>query len=276
MRKQHVVKEVHRLAILTTITSLVFWVFFAWSKSQPFAEVNPFAVDPYDAIGSFAFQLAIALSILSLARSFQQRRNVNNLQRFPFILRGIAVALFAIVITIVGDGIAIMQQTTLVFASTRGIYLLIGLAVVAFCAIINLTLYIRGVIHTRRLPEPIGASSSLGEALNDVYLMVLIPVLRIFPQRKNIDQWLKNKAVRFAWLSPSTHPWRFVIGLGIALGLLIPIAEFIKEGLPDHFQLALLVIAIFLLGELGAILLGFLVFGGFLGLRPPLLRKNSA
>lgn len=105
--------------------------------------------------------------------------------------------------------------------------------------------------------------------------MVLTPVLRIFPQIKSIDLWLKKKAERFAWLSPSTHPWRFVICFGIALGLLIPVAEFLKEGSPEHYQIALLVIAIFILGELGATLLGFLMFGGFLGLRPPLLRKKS-
>ncbi len=276
IRKQHFVKEVHRVAIFTTITSLVFWAFFAWSKTQPFAEVNPFAVDPYDAIGSFAFQTAVALSIVSLARSFQQRNNMNSLHRLPFILRGIGIALCATVITIAGDGIAVAKQYALVTSSMVGVYLLIGLGVVAFFTLLDGILFIKGVLHMYRLPEISAASSSLGEALRDVYLMVLSPVSRIFPHIKLVDQWLKNKAAGFAWISPSIHPWRFVLGVGIVLGLLIPVAEFLKEGPPDHLQLALLVMAIFLLGELGATLLGFLMFGGFLGLRPPLLMKNSA
>lgn len=162
MRKQHVIKEIHRLAVFTTLTSLVFWVFFSWSKTQPIAEVNPFAVDPYDAIGSFAFQLAIVLSILSLARSFQQRKNTNSLHRLSFILRGIGIALFAIVITIAGDGIALAQQSTLVLSSMVGVYLLIGLGVVALFAIIDGILYIRGILHAHRLQETNEESSSLG------------------------------------------------------------------------------------------------------------------
>jgi hypothetical protein len=47
LRKQRVVKEVHLVAIFTTITSLVFWAFFAWSKTPPFAGVIPFAVDSF-------------------------------------------------------------------------------------------------------------------------------------------------------------------------------------------------------------------------------------
>jgi len=275
MKTQHVVKEIHFLAIFTTITSFVFWAFFAWSKNQSISELNPFAVDPYDAIGSFAFQLAIALSILSLARSFQQIKDANSLHRLPFILRGIGIALFAIFITIVGDGIAVAQQAALVFSSTAGGYLMFGLGVVAFFAIIDGFLYIRVILHVHHIPETSDASSSLGEALNDLYLMILSPVLRIFPQIKSFDRWLRNKAGRFAWLSPSVHPWRFVMSIGIVLGLLFPVAEFFKEGPPDHLQIAFLVIAIFLLGEMGAILLGFLIFGGFLGLRPPLFWKNS-
>src|SRR5258708_233583 len=276
MRKQHVVKEVHLVAIFSTITSLVFWAFFAWSKTQPFAGVNPFAVDPYDAICSFAFQIAVALSVLSLARSFQQRNNTHSLHRLPFILRGIGITLLFMVITILGDGIAVAKQYVQVTSSMPGVSLLIGLGVVALFTLVAGILFIKGILHAHRLHETSTVSSSLGEAFHDLYLMVLSPVARTFPQMKQVDRWLKHKAAGFAWISPSTHPWRCVLGVGIALGLLIPVAEFLKEGPPSHLQLALLVIAIFLLGELGATLLGFLLFGGFLGLRPPLLNQNSA
>ncbi len=191
-------------------------------------------------------------------------------------LRGIGIALCVTGITIVGDGIAKATQYALVASSIQGAYLLIGLGVVALFTFLDGILFIKGVLHAHRLPETSTASSSLGEALCDVYLMVLSPVSRIFPQIKHVDQWLKNKAAGVAWISSSSHPWRCVVGVGMVLGLLIPVVESLKEGLPARIQLALLVTAIFILGELGATLLGFLLFGGFLGLRPPLLKKNSA
>jgi hypothetical protein len=272
--KHNVVKEAHLLAIFTTITSLVFWAFFAWSKTQQFAGVNPFAIDPYDAIGSFAFQIAVALSILSLARSFQQRNNTNSLQRLPFILRGIGVALSVTVITILGDCMAVAKQYAMVTSSIFGLYLLIGLGVVALFTLIDGLLFIKGLKHAHSLHETGTVSSSLGEVLQDVYVMVLSPLAKIFPNVEHAGQWLKKKVKAFEWISPYTHPWRFVLCVGIVLGSLISVAEFLKEGPPSHIQVAFLVMAIFIIGEVGATLLSFLMFGAFLGLRRPLFKKN--
>jgi hypothetical protein len=190
--KQNKVKEIHLLAIFTTITSLVFWAFFSWSKTDQFAAVNPFAYDPYDAIGSFAFQIAVAISILSLARSFQQRKNLNSLQRSPYIMRGIGIALFVTVITILGDSIAVTRQYSMVSSSIFGMYLLIGLGALTLLTLINGVLFIKELRLSPGLHATGNISSSLGEALHDVYLMVLSPLSKIFPKVENIDQWLQK------------------------------------------------------------------------------------
>lgn len=278
MSKHTLVKEVHLLAIFTTITSLVFWAFFTWSKTEQFAAVNPFAIDPYDAIGSFAFQIAVAISLLTLARSFQQRNTTISLHRLPFILRGMGIALVVTVITILGDGIAVATQSSLVTSSASGRELLIGLGVLTLFTIsdgVGFILFLTGRRRSLSLYTTSKGTSSLGEALHDVYLMVLHPLAKMFPPVEKVDQWVKNHAKGFAWISPYTHPWRFMLGVGIVLGLLINAADFLKEGLPPHIQVALIVMTIFILGELGATLLSFLLFGGFLGLRPPLFKNNK-
>jgi len=74
------------------------------------AEIKPFAVDPYDAIGTFAFQIAVELNIVSFAHSFQPRNNTNSLHSLPFILCGFGLAICFTVITILRDGIVVAKQ----------------------------------------------------------------------------------------------------------------------------------------------------------------------
>ena len=48
----------------------------------------------------------------------------------------------------------------------------------------------------------------------------------------------------------------------------------VQEGLPPSLKAGLLVAGIFISAELGATLLGFALFGGYLGLRPPFGKNN--
>jgi nicotinamide riboside transporter PnuC len=78
---------------------------------------------------------------------------------------------------------------------------------------------------------------------------------------------------RLPWLNPRLHPWRFTAAIGLLVGVLLVIAK-MQEGLPPNIAIGLLVAGIFISVELGSTLMGFAIFGGYLGLRPPLLKKN--
>ncbi len=50
----------------------MFYLFFQISKHQPaLSQVNAFAEDPYDAVGSFGTQFAVFTALLSLVRAFR-------------------------------------------------------------------------------------------------------------------------------------------------------------------------------------------------------------
>jgi hypothetical protein len=59
-------------ALIVLVLALLFTFFFDFTKHNPYlAPINPFAEDPYDAIGSFAMQAVFVLGILSLFRAFR-------------------------------------------------------------------------------------------------------------------------------------------------------------------------------------------------------------
>lgn len=117
------------------------------------------------------------------------------------------------------------------------------------------------------------------DAIDDLWSLVRVPVEKansVFPP--SIVQWVKrfNSELLFArlpWLNPRLHPWRFTAAIGLLVGVLLVIAK-LQEGLPPNLAIGLLVAGIFISVELGATLMGFAIFGGYLGLRPALLKKN--
>ena len=53
--------------------ALLFYLFFQLCQQQPeLAQVNPFANDPYDAVGSFAVQFALLAAVVSLVRAMRR------------------------------------------------------------------------------------------------------------------------------------------------------------------------------------------------------------
>jgi len=76
------------------------------------------------------------------------------------------------------------------------------------------------------------------------------------------------------WLYPRVHPWRFAIAAGVFSGALVTLAQ-LREGLPPSLASGLAVGAIFIFGELAAVLAGFALLGGYLGLRPPIRRRRG-
>jgi len=79
---------------------------------------------------------------------------------------------------------------------------------------------------------------------------------------------------RLPWLHPRVHPSRFAIAIGVFSGVFVTLAQ-LREGLPPSLASGLAVGAIFIFGELAAVLAGFALLGGYLGLGPPIRRRHG-
>ena len=69
------VKRIHQVTALIFAVAILFYLFFQVNKRSPFVEANPFANDPYDAVGSIAIQLAFLIGLLSYARVIRWRND---------------------------------------------------------------------------------------------------------------------------------------------------------------------------------------------------------
>jgi hypothetical protein len=48
---RHTIQRIHRVTAWIFTAAILFALFFQVNKGGPFREVNPFGVDPYDAVG---------------------------------------------------------------------------------------------------------------------------------------------------------------------------------------------------------------------------------
>lgn len=284
MPKTDVAVHLLRAALLTFVASLVFWAFFQISKSPNFAAANPFADDPVDAIGSIAVQVALAISLLTLARAAQVSRALTaSTYKSRLIVRGNSVALLAIAITLMADLSAELQHPTW-NESIWGMLLIIGLGTVALMTCAAVTITWAAVRHGTAEPlagrQAINEAGSLGEALTDLWTLVRL-IFAWFSQRlpwlrrplQGIDalgnqlfEWMMN----WPWIGPRSHPWRFCAAVALVAGVALAAAHRLEEGPPINLALAVGVSSIFIGVEFLAVLIGYLILGGFLGLRPPL------
>lgn len=138
------------LSFAVFVLVIFFWAFFDNSKHIPFlAAVNPFADDPYDAVGSFGIQLSFFAALLSLIRAFRPyaTKEIPSPQLL-LILRGEAVALLSILVTLTADTIAMLRYSSMWKNSSAG-WMLAGLigGLVLLAAAVGLWLH-RTVINS--------------------------------------------------------------------------------------------------------------------------------
>ncbi len=104
-------------ALGNLILAALFILFFDRAKHDPgLSALNPFADDPYDAVGSFGVQLAIACALISLVRAFRTDLKTESLyNRYTYTLRAMAVSQLAVIVTMLADLSALVR-----FSSWRG------------------------------------------------------------------------------------------------------------------------------------------------------------
>jgi hypothetical protein len=267
-------KRIHQVTALIFTTAIIFYLFFQVNKRSPFVEANPFAVDPYDAVGSIAFQVALLISLLSYSRVLRMRNDATQTVE-RLVLHGNTLVLASIFITLISDAVAEFVQHSPPSIYVIVLQLELGLMVIlAIVCALALWIVFRGIPTANPPPNLTPA-----DAIDDLWSLVRVPIERgssVFPP--SIVQWVKRFKsellfARLPWLNPRLHPWRFTAAIGLLVGVLLVIAK-MQEGLPPNIAIGLLVAGIFISVELGSTLMGFAIFGGYLGLRPPLLKKN--
>lgn len=263
------IRRLYRATAYITVVAFVFWLFFAINKKGPLGEINPFAVDPYDAVGSFAFQIAALLGVLNFARVLRLRMDAGQDGKARLVERGNALVLAAVAVTLAADVVAELRNPFA--ASYGGTVLLIelaGMIVIALAAVAAHVYALRGV----QLPD-VPRDLTPADGIDDLWTLAravasvaapLLPRLVVeWIHRFNSDRLF----ARLPWVDPRRHSWRFAAALGLLVGIGVLAAQF-SEGLPPSAAVALLVAAIFIGAEFAATLLGFALLGGWLGLRP--------
>jgi len=264
-----VIRRIHRVTASIFCAAVVFYLFFQLNKGGPFRDINPFAEDPYDAVGSFTIQAALLIGLLTFARALRLRRDSAEVSKTRLILRGNTFVLSAILVTLVADAIAEVVHPSL--PSSWGNILLLELVfmfLLTFACAIGLS-SVFGRLSTVSPPHDLTPA----DGIDDLWTLVRVPVMKlrgILPSRFVDGVQRFNGDRLFAgvrWLHPRTHPWRFACGLGLLAGLGLSLVQ-LQEGLPPSLKVGLFLTGIFIFGELGAALFGFAVFGGYLGIRP--------
>ena len=108
--------------LIILILAVLFYFFFMTSKHDPIlSPVNPFAEDPFDAIGSFGIQVAGFLAFLSFIRIFwfYRKGTLSETQKMT-LARTQMLGVLAVAVTLAGDFVAMARYPSLWSMSTGG------------------------------------------------------------------------------------------------------------------------------------------------------------
>ncbi len=281
-------------ALLLALLAVLFCCFFEFTKHNPvLSPVNPFADDPYDAIGSFGIQAAAVLAALSLLRAFwpYATDNISEKQK-ALLVRTQMMAVLAVGITLAGDAIAMARHTRLWLPSRGGhllFELIVGMALLTAAA----GIFVYRAIPDIRLQKSTNASGkaaivsiaailvlplypeSLRNRLAGELFAVLVGDILLFiplsflamalvPDQGEIDFL---DPLRFAWAKLREHQWKLILFVGMLMGLILALAELREaNGWPHLTGHIALVLGVFIALETAGLLLGYAVLRKPMGL----------
>ncbi|HZC78463.1 MAG TPA: hypothetical protein VE258_11985 [Ktedonobacterales bacterium] len=276
------------------VLALAFFAFFDVTKHDPsLSAINPFAEDPYDAIGSFGVQAGIFLGLLALLRAVRpfQAGAPSEEQRL-FLLRAELAAVLAVVITLVGDGVALARHTSLWLGSAAGGRLSALLGGLFLCAVATGLLVCRSARNARGpararpwrrativslaavvalalYPESIRQSTA-GTLFTVVVgaLLLFAPLWAVLaallPDGAATSMWEQRTAS--GWLARHALQWVLVVCAGLFLGALLFVAEATKEGVAHDVTKHAFVLLVYVGLETGGVMTGFSFLRTSLGL----------
>lgn len=286
------------ISLFIFVFAVLFYFFFMHAKHDPaLSAVNPFADDPYDAVGSFAIQAAVFLGILCLVRAFRPNPSgIESIRRESFLLRAQMAATLSVAVTLVADAVAMLRHPHLWLGLPAGYRLLawlVGMAVLA--AALGLPVYSRA--------KKTGSPAAPPESMKALIISFLsLCVLLLYPEsfRRGLigvlGTPLVGTAILFAcvwvwmtalvpipavgatgatparvpWYARRSFQWFVVVLAGLFIGLFFVAGEASEgTGIPPA-RLALVVSA-YLGLETAGVMIGY----GFLGKPLGLFRRIS-
>jgi hypothetical protein len=315
-------------AVIVLGLSILFYIFFETCKHTPaLGSTNPFAEDPYDAVGSFAIFLSFLSAIMMGLRTFRTYPN-NEIpagQRV-LVLRAGAVAILSVVVTLAADAIGLGRAviTTGSFPAARSLAeILVGMSLVTLLtgwifirasrgvenqqvqrpwlrggilcgsAVLILAFYPLQWRETSVAGGIISALAGMSVLFITTWglVTVIIPVIEfgyedVFDDVSAIiKEWGKHiqildgtvhwihKAIAqkpmkgiLGWINPRRHRWNLAIITAAGLGLMLVLVEALSEGVPTTLERMLLVGGVYVgLGGAG-VMLGYVLFGRYLGI----------
>jgi len=101
-------------AVGSLLLTGVFVYLFNLAKHDPvLSAANPFAEDPYDAVGSFGIQLGSVCAVIAAIRALRTDLKTESLtNRYTYAIRAMAVSGLAIVVTMIADMIALVRHSS--------------------------------------------------------------------------------------------------------------------------------------------------------------------
>jgi hypothetical protein len=272
-------------AVLSFGASVALAVAFQLSKTSAISAISPFAEDPPDLVASIGFQVALAGGLIGLIRWMRVQGDVAfSPDRARLALRGCALAVAALGAVVLTDSVAV-ALAPLPGTSPWEAVLIGGLASIAAIGLAAGVATLSAVPAVRAAAG--GEVKSGATTLADLFDDGLVVARRLgewlaprLPLPGRLAAWLTGLAGRvLGWLnatpiSPRAHPWRFAFGVGLACGACLLLAKIVLEGPPPNLVIGLLIVAIFVGAELAAVAGGYLLLGGWLGIRPPLGRRG--
>ena len=272
-------------SVIVLLLAILFAVFFDSSKhNASLSPVNPFADDPYDAIGTFAMQTVIFLGAFAVFRAFRpyQKGNPSTLQKLYLVRTQMAVVL-GVLTALAGDLAALIRHASLWIGTQAGMILVILLATLVFC---SMAAGILVHLSVKDIPPPAAHNSKIKPIL---VLLIFFTILIFYPERiteiipgalftvmvgalllfmmirswggylyPDVDQLPKTIAPKWVW--------GVAILTGIALGFLIVFLELGGNGGTVDIARRISIILIYIGLEVGGILLGYGFLGKFLGI----------
>ena len=270
-------------ALISLAAAAGFLAAFQLSKLGAIQAISPFADDPPDAVASIGVQVALAGALIAAIRWVRLAGDPEfSTRRARLILPGCALVAASIGLTVLVDAASLVSSppapSPWASALIAGVVVVGLLGTAAGIATWGAWLGLRVLPSTEPTPE----HPTFADLIEDGLAVVERTQQLIGRRVPSLSDWLAG-AYRLvdrlwswlnrSWISPRLHPWRFVIGVSLLCAAWLLTAKFIFEGAAPTALVGFKVVAIFVGVELAAVLGGYLIFGGWLGIRPPLIRR---
>jgi hypothetical protein len=274
---------------------VLFYLFFDFAKHSPtLVPVNPFINDPYDAIGTFGIQAGVVFGMLALLRAFRPYRSgAPSEEQRVLLIRAQVAATLAVVITLVGDVVALVRHPASWLGSAAGYELaaLVGSLLILALVVGAFELRSAGGIELpsdlRRGARAIWVSLAAVAALafypenltqnaqiHGALLTVLVGATLLFVPMWALVTALApyrvpgGKRTLLSWLMAYKKQLALVAIIGILVGLLVFAREGMVEGVSRDLTRVARGAMVYMGLEAAGVLIGFVALSRALGLVP--------